>query len=137
MWMLGPQGVFIDRQRTLEERLGLGVVALGLVEQRQVVEARGHLGVLRPQGFLPDRQGALMERLGLGVLALGSVQRCQVVEARGQSLVFRSEPFRYLKSSTPEPFSVTIIPLLIRLHSSAIVLFPLLVSAQITRRQQG
>ncbi len=28
------------------ERLGLGVVALGSIEFRQVVEARGHVGVL-------------------------------------------------------------------------------------------
>ena len=46
MWMLGSQGLFLDRQRALVERLGLPVTALGLVEQRQVVEARGHMWML-------------------------------------------------------------------------------------------
>ena len=36
--MLGSQGLFPDRQRSLVERFGLGVAALGLVECRQVVE---------------------------------------------------------------------------------------------------
>ena len=46
--MLGPQGLLSDPQRTLVERLGLGVLALGVVELRQVVEALGHVGMLRP-----------------------------------------------------------------------------------------
>ena len=29
MWMLGSEGLFPDRQRSLVERLGLGVFALG------------------------------------------------------------------------------------------------------------
>jgi hypothetical protein len=56
------------------ERLRLGVLALVLIENRQVVEALGHVRVLRSQGLLPDRQRPLMQRLGLGVPALIEVE---------------------------------------------------------------
>ncbi len=81
--MVGSQSVLVDRQRTLVERLSLGVAALGVIKRRQVVEARGHVGVLRAQRLLPDRQPPLIEGLGIGVLALGAVELRQVVEARG------------------------------------------------------
>ncbi len=62
------------------ERLGLRVAALVAVESPEVVEARGHVGVLGSQGLLINRQCALIERLGLGVVALGSIEFRQVVE---------------------------------------------------------
>ena len=68
--MVGSQGLLLDRQRALKERLGLGVLALVPVELRQVVEARAHVGVVGPEGLLPDGQRPLVERLGLGVEAL-------------------------------------------------------------------
>ena len=93
--MLGPEGLLEDRQRPLIERLGLGVPALGLVEQGQVVEALGHVRVLGPEGLLEDRQRPLIKRLGLGVPALGLVEQGQVVEALGQATVLRAETFRF------------------------------------------
>ena len=45
--VLRPQGLLLDRQRPPEERLGLGVLALGIVERRQAVEGRGHVRVLQ------------------------------------------------------------------------------------------
>ena len=81
--MLGTERLLPDGERALIERLGLRVLALGMVEQRQVVEARGHIGMLGAEGLLPDGERALIERLGLRVLALGMVERRQVVEARG------------------------------------------------------
>ena len=39
--MIRPERFFPDRQRPLVERLGLGVAALVVVEERQVVEGRG------------------------------------------------------------------------------------------------
>ena len=42
------QSLLPDRQRALVERLRLRIVALGFVESRQVVEARGHVGMLGP-----------------------------------------------------------------------------------------
>ena len=92
--MLRAQGLFPDRQCPLIERLGLRVLALVVVKRRQVVEARGYVGVLRAQGLFPDRQRPLVKRLGLRVLALALVKLRQVVEAPGHVGVLRAlEPF--------------------------------------------
>ena len=53
------------------------------VQRRQVVEDRGHVGMVRAERLLADRQRALVERLGLGVAALVVVQRRQVVQRCG------------------------------------------------------
>ncbi len=81
------------------KRLRLAVLALGVVEQREVVEARGNTRVLGTQRLFLDRQRPLEERLGLGVLALETVEFPQVVEARRQARVLRPEPFRLLEGS--------------------------------------
>ena len=65
--MLRPQGLFLDLQSALIERLGLGVSSLVAIERRQVVEALAHIRVLRPQGLFRDRQRALVERLGFSL----------------------------------------------------------------------
>ena len=41
--MVGAKCLFADRERALVERLGVGVAALLVIEQRQVVEARRHI----------------------------------------------------------------------------------------------
>ena len=68
--MIGAEGLLPNGQRPLEERLGLGVRALRLIQRREVVEARGHVGMVGAEGLLPDRQRALVERLGLRIRAL-------------------------------------------------------------------
>src|SRR5215467_7314811 len=40
-WMLRSQHLLFDRERALGERLRLGIAALSLVQQRQVVEVHG------------------------------------------------------------------------------------------------
>ena len=111
--MLRPQRLLKNRQRPPEERLGLGVLALLVVELRQVVEARGYLGVLRPQRLLKNRQRALVERLGLGVLALLVVEQRQVVEAGGQARILLSKLFRFFEGSQEQLFSPGVISLLV------------------------
>jgi hypothetical protein len=46
--MLGAQRLFINRQRPLINGLGLRLLALVVIEQREVVEALGYDRVLRP-----------------------------------------------------------------------------------------
>src|SRR5258708_5420712 len=70
--MVGAERLLRDRQVALEERLGLAVAALPLVERGEVVQARGNELMVGAEGLLPDRQGALHERLGLGVAAARS-----------------------------------------------------------------
>ena len=53
-----------------------------------ILEAGGHVGVLRPQSLLINRQRALVERLGLGVHTLVEIHRRQVVEALRRSTSF-------------------------------------------------
>ena len=65
------------------ERLGLGIFRVVPVDLRQVVEARGRVGMFRPQRLPPDRQRPLDERLGLGIPALVKMNLSQSVEARG------------------------------------------------------
>jgi hypothetical protein len=57
----------------LEEGFGLGVLAHGLVQQGQVVEAGGDVRVVLAQLVLADLQATLEEGFGLGVLARGPV----------------------------------------------------------------
>ncbi len=72
--MLRPQALLYDRQRPLVERLSFIVLALLVIQSRQVVEAVGHIGVRRSQGLLSDCQCPLIERLGLRVLALEPIE---------------------------------------------------------------
>ncbi len=67
--MMGTSRRLVDRQSALVERLGLGVLALGIVEFRQVVEVIVDIGMVGTQSFLIDRQRPLKKRIGLGVLA--------------------------------------------------------------------
>ncbi len=73
MWMLGSEGLLHDRQRALVERLGVGVLALGDVEQRHVVEALGHVGVNWSQRILAYGKRPLVEPLRVCVAALETV----------------------------------------------------------------
>ncbi len=63
--MLGSEGLLSDRQGTFIERLGLGVAALGLVEERQVVEKDGSGRIIRAKLFRPQSQGFLGIGFGL------------------------------------------------------------------------
>ena len=68
--VVGEQAA-VDLQRLLEERLGLGVLPLGIEVDRQVVVAGGGVGVVVGEQAAVDLQRLLVERLGLGVLPLG------------------------------------------------------------------
>src|SRR2546425_12510303 len=81
--MVWPQGLLPDRQRPLVKGLGLGILALVVVKNCKVVQARSYLGVVCAQGLLPDRQRPLVERFGFGILALVVVDNPEVVQARG------------------------------------------------------
>jgi hypothetical protein len=63
--MVRPQRLLADGQRTLVERLGLGVLPLVVIKHGQTVEAPGHIGMVLPQRRLPDGQRLLVQRLRL------------------------------------------------------------------------
>ena len=80
--MIGPERLLVDRQRPLDERLGLGVAALISIEPSQIVQRSRDIGMIGPERLLVDRQRALVERLGLGVAALVAVELSQIVQRR-------------------------------------------------------
>src|SRR5262249_22974885 len=58
---------FADCKRTLVQRLGFGLVALGLLRHRDVVQGDSNERVVGPQSLLPDRDRPEKERLGVDV----------------------------------------------------------------------
>ena len=60
----------VDLQRLLVQRLGLGIVSLGVEDVRQVVVAGGGVGVFVGEQAAADLQGLLVQRLGLSILPL-------------------------------------------------------------------
>ena len=79
--VVGEQAA-VDLQRLLEQRLGRGVLPLGVEVRRQVVVAEGGVGVVVGEQAAADLQRLLVQRLGLGVLPLGVEVERQVVVAR-------------------------------------------------------
>ena len=67
--MVGAEGLLLDRQRAFVERLGLGVLALGVVELGQVVQACGHSGMVLPNIILRNFQRLLRDDERTVVLA--------------------------------------------------------------------
>jgi hypothetical protein len=68
--MLRTQRLFTDREGAPRERFGLGIAALGNVQQSEVVQGLPNVGMLRSQQRFTDREGALVERFGLDVFPL-------------------------------------------------------------------
>ena len=58
--MLVSQQPFPHRQGLLVEGFGLPIAPLIVVEQSQIVEATGHIGMLVSQQPFPHRQGLLI-----------------------------------------------------------------------------
>ena len=81
--MLGPQYLLIDSEYSLQEQLGLLVLAPVSVEPCQVVAGGYRVGVLKAQHALADHQGALVEWLSLSVLALFLVKPGQLMQRSG------------------------------------------------------
>ena len=79
--MLLAEHALAGLERALIERLGLAVAALGLIQQRQIVDACERVGMLLAEHPLSGLERALQERLGLAVAALGLIERRQIVHA--------------------------------------------------------
>ncbi len=72
--MVRAERLLGNRQRALEKRLGLRVLALVVVERSEIAQARAYKGMIRAECLLGNRQRALVEWLGPRVLALGVVE---------------------------------------------------------------
>src|SRR6202795_5417450 len=68
--MFRAQGLLVDRNGALVERLGLRVAALLVIQDRQEIRTGGHGDVLIPESGLSHAQRLLLNRNRLGVLPL-------------------------------------------------------------------
>ena len=56
--MVGPERRLADGQRPLIKRFGLGMLALGVVEHRQTLQAFGDVGMIGAEDIFADTQRA-------------------------------------------------------------------------------
>jgi hypothetical protein len=78
--VLRPQSLLHNRQGPLVKGFGPRVLALLVVEPRQVVETLGHVRVLRPQGLFSDRQRSLQKGLDVGITTTPAQVNASLVE---------------------------------------------------------
>ena len=67
--MVWAKGFFSDRQGTFVKRFCLFVLALDVIEHREVVQALGNAGMVWAKGFFSNRQCTFVERIRLFILA--------------------------------------------------------------------
>ena len=79
--MIRAESLLPDRQRALVERLGLRVLALGIVQRREVVQARGHIGMIRADRLLGDLQRLFCDHYS-AIIATLPVQRHDLIVER-------------------------------------------------------
>ena len=77
------EGLPIYLYGLLAQPLGLGVVAHGVVQARQVVQIDCVIGMLFTEGLPVYLHGLLVQLFGLGIVAHGLVQQAQAVQTRG------------------------------------------------------
>ena len=81
----------MNPQRLDEQGFGLGVRTHRFVKLGQIVEAGGHIRVVRAEYFLLNRQSLFKQRLGFGVFASPLVENGQGVNAhRGACILIAS-----------------------------------------------
>jgi hypothetical protein len=64
--MVRTERFLADRERSLVERLSIGVTTLRSVQLSQVVERCRDIGMVGTERFLPDPQRTLCQRCGFG-----------------------------------------------------------------------
>ena len=70
-----------DRQRSLDQWLGVDIAALSAIQLRQIVERRRNIGVVEPVRLLSDLQRSLDQWLGIGMAAF-SLAAAHAVERK-------------------------------------------------------
>ena len=104
--MVRAEGLLRDRQRALEERLGLRVLALRRVKHREVVQARGHNGMVFAVVLLCDLERLFRNDHGTVIFSF-LIERHQflienfplaassVVKTRGGKSAGAAQPFQW------------------------------------------
>src|SRR4051812_36226320 len=93
----------IDVERKAVEWLGLVVLTLAVVHEREVVHAVRRLRRVVPEDLRVDRQRLRMQRLGGRELALLLEQRCKMLHALGRgAVVVAEQPATLLQCTAQE-----------------------------------
>jgi hypothetical protein len=113
--MVRSEGLLLDSKRSLKERFGIGVTALGVVKQSQIVEAVRDIRMILAEGLLHDCKGTLEEGFSVRVTALVIVKRGQVVEAYTvKPMVFPEFLFSQLDERLGKWGGLSVFPLFIQ-----------------------
>ena len=67
--MVWSKRVLPDCQRALVQRLCLGIQALLIIDDRQVVQGKGHIKRVWVYGLLVDSKSSFVQRFCLGIQA--------------------------------------------------------------------
>jgi hypothetical protein len=97
----------------LRQHLGFGVPSLLFVQGCEVIQARGHRGLVSPDSLLLDRERAFLQRLGLAVSSLGIIEEGKVVEPLGDfGMVYAKRLLHDCDSALVRCFRLRILPLI-------------------------
>src|SRR5581483_1776336 len=119
--MVRASHFLFNSQRTLKERLGFCVPALGVIQLCQVIEGCSSSGMIRIKRFLFNSQRTLKERLGFCIPALVQIEQCQIIEGRGRAGMVKAKHFLpHSQRMLEEPFSLTIERAILEIGSSSI-----------------
>src|SRR5262249_35876629 len=89
--MVGAERLLVDCERALQQRLGLGIVALLLRRQGEAVEDCTDAQMVGAERLLLDRERALGERLGIGIAALIAIELSEAAERLANTAVLGAE----------------------------------------------
>jgi hypothetical protein len=87
--MTRRQRSFAQRQRALEQRFGLGIARLALVERGKIGQLGRHVDGIEPGCLFHDGKRALVDRLGHTVLAETAIDLRKVVQRAREIAVGR------------------------------------------------
>ena len=88
--MFRPKDLLPDPKRFPKERFGFGVLAHRLVQQRQIVQDLGGVGMFGTQNLPPDPERFLVERLCFGIVADLFEKEPEVIQGFGGLGVLRT-----------------------------------------------
>src|SRR6059036_2089929 len=110
--MSRPQHPVLDRQGALIKGLCFGSLPLSMVQLRQAVESRGHIGVVCPLYLLLNGKEALIEGFCLAKLLLVVIEICETFEGDNEARVIRRKTLCILQGSFPQCLGFTVLALL-------------------------
>ncbi len=91
--MTCSEGLFPDGQAPPEQRLGLGILALEMIKERQIVQGFTDVRMCGAQGLLADSESLLEQGLGLGIVTLGAIEDPQTVQGSSRLGIVRANGF--------------------------------------------